>query len=212
MIKTISKRKILQALEESKSYSEDPAEPRKRNSILEEGRFVPLIKFSGDSYLSPIKHMIKPEDRSFLINIAINLFHRGAYELYLGGSAPVNWTFKGEQGYNDIDILVANEKGNEDKEFRTLLKTLRDISRNPGIRDFLTTQAKIEEVPSGAAYMNFYRGDPVKMGPTYRFVQIPQRTSLDTETPSLVKASPIEVSFFLGRNLEETVRELQKQV
>lgn len=182
----------------------------KRNALLEKGRFVPLIKLAPGLGVP----MIKEQDLDFLNAINRYLSSRGADQLYLGGSAPENWLYEGKQKYGDLDLLAANSKRDLSRKYVSLVKELDKIGDGRTPHEIKAGMyAFVKDETLGDLYMNVYRNDPVKMGKTFRFVQIPEMSMLDTEkTPDrVVRASPIEVSFFMGSDIERTMIELQGQ-
>ena len=178
---------------------------RKRYSTLEEERLVPLIRFF---HSKSIEHMIKPEDIDFFENVANYVIGRMGGQVYLGGSAVENWIFKGKKDYKDIDLIA--DVG-ENKTTLDFLRTSQGMNKVTTL-DLGNGQFCYVKDTAKTLYQNFYDGDPSKMGPTFRFVQIPKMDELDitiTQKPKIKRPTPIEVSFFTGHDLEGTIRELQ---
>jgi hypothetical protein len=185
---------------------------RKRNALLDTNRFIPLIKIRTTE-LTPVAHMIKPKDWNFLSEVVGYLARNGATEVYLGGSAPENWVFKGKREYGDLDLIAANPQGDVNNEFRQLVNRFRDVKAdNPGILNLGSGSCYVKDMNRGGGYLDFYSSDLVKLGASYRFVEIPSMDQLDTtKNPGPIRrACPVEVSFFLNSGLEETIRGLQK--
>lgn len=184
-------------------------EHMKRNAILEEGKYVPLVRINPE--LSNVAHMIAPKDLPFLGDTVQYLANHGAEQIYLGGSAPENWLFKGAIKYGDLDLLVANPKGDGNPDFRKLLNHLASSNKRTVLRLSGSERTYVQNKTLQKVYMNFYDSDPMSLGPTYRFVRIPSMDELDTaRTPTLQNSCPIDVTFFLNSRIETTMRELQE--
>lgn len=188
-----------------KPYQVD--EERKRNSLLIEGKFVPLIKIT-DRSLNPIRHMIKPADLDFLSEVYQFLTVLPQSEVYLSGGAPANWVFKGFRMYKDVDLIVAAQEGDMAKGFKDMLEKIRlaDKYAHP-MRLVEGRYAYAKENTRKGSYVNIFTEDPMKCGPSFNFFKIPTRDEI--EIGSFSKVSPIDVNFFLNSGFEEYIMRLQ---